>query len=146
MKGGNPKVVAALTAPKFSEKAQRAMESRVPCKAEKQRIADEQERIISQGVGLPRTPDNAAFDLRGPKVGVEIKTMIDSKNGKVTVSGKAFARKEAEAAGPPRLKTFLVVADKRGGGTKYYIADHIGSLRVNSMTPTTIAGIRSMVR
>ena len=149
IKGGNPKAVGGadtIVAFQPTERMLRAMESRVPCGAKEQKIADEQERIISKAVGLPRTADNSAFDLRGPKVGVEIKTMQSSRSGKITMSKAALGRKESEANGPPRLKTYTVVADKRGGGTSYYIAKGVGSFRVSAMTPTTIAGIRSMVR
>jgi hypothetical protein len=53
----------------------RAMKAQNYCGVEKQRIADEQERIISKSIGIPRTRDNSAFDMRNDDVGIELKTM-----------------------------------------------------------------------
>ena len=132
---------------KPSARMQRALESRVPCGVEKQRIADEQERLVSKAVGIPRTKDNSAFDMRNDEVGLELKCMQDSRNGKITMSKTALGRKLAESQAEG-LKTYTIVADKRsgGGGTRYYIKSGLGSFHVSNMTPTTLSEIRSMVR
>jgi len=143
---GNPRVAGTVAIlPKLSERAQRALDSRKPCGADKQRIADEQERIISRALGIPRTGDNSAFDLRNDKVGVELKTMVDSRNGKITMSKVAMDRKVGESV-RSRIKMFTVVADKRAGGTKYYVSKGVGSFRVRSMTLVTLPTLREMVR
>lgn len=154
-KSGNPKVLAALreqrgskgTAAEFkpSDRMQRAMKAYVAANAAEQRAADEQEAKVSRALGIPRTADNSAFDLRNDKIGIELKTMLKSKNGKITMNKAALARKMAEAKSA-KLKVFTVVADKRGGQASYYISKGVGSFRVSSMTPTTLAEIRGMVR
>ena len=128
-----------------SDRVQRAVNSQVRTGVKEQAIADAQERIISKAIGVPRTSDNSAFDLRNAKTGVEIKTMLSSKNGKVTMSKAALARKNEEIK-TAKIKAYTVVADKRGGGTKYYISKGVGSFRVSNMTPTTIKGIRGFLK
>jgi hypothetical protein len=127
-----------------SEKMKTALRAQVHCGVEKQTIADEQERITSKGIGIPRTKDNSAFDFRNKKTGVELKTMVDSRNGKITMSKAALGRKMAEAKSE-HLKTYTVVADKRSGGTQYYVKEGLGSFRVGSMTRATLPQIRAMV-
>ena len=100
---------------------------------------------MSRALGVPRTADNSAFDCRNDKVGIELKTMIESKNGKITMNKAALARKLAEAK-KDNLKMFTVVADKRGGSTSYYYREGVGSFRVGSMTPVSLSELRSIVR
>lgn len=128
-----------------SAKMQRALESRVPCGVEKQRAADVQEGIISRALGIKRTKNNSAFDLQNDKVGVEIKTMIDSKNGKITMSREAMNRKMAEAK-KNNISMHTVVADKRGGKTTYYHAPGVGSFRVSSMTQVSLGELKGVIR
>lgn len=128
-----------------SAKMLRAIQARVPCGADKQRIADQQEKTISRALGLPRTGDNSAFDLRTDKVGIEVKCMQDSRHGKVTMSSAALARKVKEAR-KAKLKMYTIVADKRQGQTQYYVRKGVGSFRVANMTPITISELREFVK
>ena len=132
----------------MSDKAQRALRSMNKCGAEKQRIADKSEAKLSKALGVPRTKDNSAFDLRNDDVGIEIKTMVDGKNDKVTMSRAALGRKMAEKEAEGKdFKTFTVVADVRGGGAaKYYVSEKLGSIRLGSMTSISLADLRAMVR
>ncbi len=144
--GGGAAVATVSVEFKPSAKMLRAMQARVPCGYEKQKTADEQERILSRAVGIPRTGDNAAFDLRNDKIGVEVKTMVDSKNGKITMSKEALAYKKKEIRSG-RIKAYTVVADKRSGQkTQYYMSKGVGSFRINSMTPVTLQELRGMLR
>ena len=134
------------SAENLSDKQKRALASMNKCGASKQHIADKSEAKLSKALGVPRTPDNAPFDLRNNDIGIEIKTMVDNKNDKVTMSKAALGRKIAEKEAD-KLKTFTVVADVRGGGAaKYYVSDKLGSLRLGSMTPITLPNLRAMVR
>ena len=128
-----------------SAKMLRAIQARVPCGVDKQRIADQQEKTISKALGLPRTGDNSAFDLRTDKVGIEVKCMQDSRNGKVTMSSAALARKVKEAR-KAKLKMYTIVADKRAGQTQYYVRKGVGSFRVSAMTPVTISELREFIK
>ena len=117
-----------------STKAEIARKNYVPANGKEQRIADEAEKELAKGLGLDRTPDNSPFDLKTGKVAVEVKTLISNKNDKITMSKDARARKLTEAAGPPKLRTYTVVADKRTpGATKYYYSGGVGSFRLGSM-------------
>lgn len=130
----------------LSEKAKRALAAMNKCGADKQRIADKSEAKLSKALGIPRTRDNSAFDLRNDDVGIEIKTMVDGKNDKITMSKSALGRKIAESQADD-LKTFTVVADVRGGGAaKYYVSEKLGSIRLGSMTPISLSDLRTMVR
>ena len=129
----------------LSERAQRALAARVPCNVEKQRTADQQEAIVSRALGLERTRDNSAFDFRDEKIAVELKTMVDAKNDKITMSKTALARKLNEQK-KDALIGYTVVADKRGGNTKYYYRAGFGSFRVGAMTPVSLADLRSIIR
>jgi len=144
-KGGHPLGGGAKVEFKPSEKMQRALKAYVPCNTEQQRAADKQEEIVSKALGIPRTKNNSAFDLRNDDVGVELKTMMSGKNDKVTMNKEALGRKmaEKEAEG---LKTFTVVADTRSGRTQYYYSPKLGSLRLGSMTKATLSELRSVVR
>jgi len=134
------------TAP-TSDKVLRAQEAYVSANFEEQKVADEQERIVSAALGLPRTPDNREFDMLTSHVGVELKTMIKQKNDKVTMSKSALAKKTAsiEAAGPG-FRAYTVVADKRGGGTRYYVRAGVGSFRLGTMQQVNLQQLRSIVR
>ena len=143
--GGGSDAAKEPIAFKPSEKMLRAIASRVPCGVREQRVADEQERKVSTALGIPRTKDNSAFDLNNGKVAVEIKCVQSSANGKITMSKAAIERKTSEAK-RDKLKTYTVVADKRAGGTKYYISKGVGSFRVSAMTPTTLAEMRGVLR
>ena len=145
--GSHERVAGGPTQAGFkpSDKIQRAMEAHKGGSLAAQRIADKQEEIVSKGIGIPRTKDNSAFDCRNAKTGVELKTMVESANGKITMSKAALARKMAEAQ-HDKLRTFTVVADRRGGNTTYYYKEGLGSFRVGSMTPATLSEIRGIVR
>lgn len=132
--------------PKVSTRVERARKSCVLIGTKEQKIADNMERRLSAALGVPRTADNSAFDLRNDDVGIEVKTLLSNTNGKITMNKYALGRKmgEAQADG---LKTFTVVADLRGrSNATYYVTNRLGSLRINSMTKATLSEIRDMVR
>jgi HK97 family phage portal protein len=110
-----------------------------------QDAAEKSEMKVAKALGIPRTKDNSPFDLRNDDVGIEVKTMVEGTNDKVTMSKAALGRKLAEAQAEG-LKTFTVVADARKGTTKYYVSSKLGSIRLGSMTPATLAEIKDVVR
>ena len=130
----------------LSERQQRALKSYKPAKKDVQDIANKSEDKLSKALGIPRTADNSAFDLRNDDVGVEVKTMVTGTNDKITMSKAALGRKLGEAKDDD-LTTFTVVADMRGrGSAKYYVSEKLGSLRLGSMKPVTLPQLRQMVR
>lgn len=129
----------------LSDRAARALRTHVAIRASEQRKAEHTEAQLAKALGLKQTGDNSAFDLKGAKVGVEVKTFLSTKNDKITMHGYALGRKVSEARAE-RLKTYTVVADKRGGATKFYISNRLGSLRLSTMTRVTLSEMRAMVR
>ena len=71
--------------------------------------------------------------------------MVDAKNDKITMSKTALARKLGEQE-RDTLVGYTVVADKRGGTTKYYYRAGFGSFRVGSMTPVSLPDLRGIIR
>jgi len=132
-----------------SDRMKRAIASQVRTGQKEQAIADRSEDVLSRSIGIPRTRDNSAFDLRNDDVGIECKTLVNSKSDKITMSKTALGRKISEQRAD-ELKAYTVVVDRRSGGmtgaAKYYIKEGLGSFRLGSMTPTTLAGIKGMVR
>ena len=130
---------------KDSDRVARARASQNFCRADKQRIADKSEARLAEALGVPQTPDNAPFDLRNDDIGIEVKTLIDQKNDKITMSKAALGRKLAEMRAEG-IKPFTVVRDLRSGTAKYYVSDRLGSLRLGSMQSASLSEIRAMVR
>lgn len=132
--------------PRASARVERARKSCVLIRAGEQRTADRTEQKLSDALGVPRTADNSAFDLRNDDVGIEVKTLLSNTNSKITMNKAALGRKlgEARAEG---LKTFTVVADMRGRtNAQYYVTNRLGSLRLGGMTKVTLTELRDMVR
>jgi thioredoxin reductase len=138
-------------APPLSGKALAAQRAYVSANYEEQKIADEQERILSQALGLPRTPDNDTFDLlpKSEHVAVEVKTMIKQKNDKITMDKAALARKgdfiAQHLAANPAFRAYTVVADKRGGPTRYYVRQGVGSFRLNTMQQVNVGQLNEII-
>ena len=119
-------------AKKELSRSERARLSYKPSTQAKQAIADKSETELSKKLGMDRTPDNSPFDLIMPGVGVEVKTLIDNKNDKITMHPESRRRKE-EAARKEKRKMFTVVIDKRAPKPAYYFAEGVGAFRIRSM-------------
>lgn len=139
VKSGNPLLVAAF--PRASTKSEIARRHYSPAKADVQREADRTERSLAKALGANRTPNNSPFDLKVGRWGLEVKTFTHTKNGKVTMNKEARARKISEAR-KEKLKVGTVVADKRQGQTKYYFTRGVGSFRLGSLQPMTLAELK----
>ncbi len=131
---------------KGNARVERARKSFVLIGTKEQAVADKTEKKLSDALGVPRTKNNSAFDLRNDDIGIEVKTLLSNTNDKITMSKAALGRKigEAQAEG---LKTFTVVADMRGrSNAQYYVTNRLGSLRLDGMTKVTLPELRDMVR
>ena len=131
------------------ERVERAKKSAVRTGQREQAIADKSEQVLSDAIGVPRTADNSAFDLRNDEIGIEVKTLVNGKNEKITMSKAALGRKEAERRAD-ELRTYTVVVDRRTGGlagkATYYYREGLGSFRLGSMTKATLSEIRKLVK
>ena len=136
---------------KPSERVQRAMAGYVATGKREQDIADKSEKVLSEAIGIPRTADNSAFDLRNDDVGIEVKTLVSTQheNPKITMSKAALGPKLAEQRGD-ELKGYTVVVDRRAGGLSgkatYYYKQGFGSFRVSNMTKVSLSELRGIVR
>ena len=136
---------------KPSERMQRAMAGYVAAGKREQDIADRSEEVLSKALGIPRTGNNGAFDVRNDDVAIEVKTLVATKheNPKITMNKTALGRKLAEQRAED-LKGYPVVVDRRSSGmtgkAAYYYKEGFGSFRVSSMTRVTLAELREVVR
>ena len=135
---------AAQTA---KDRVERAKASAVRTGQHEQAIADRSEAVLSQAIGVPRTPNNSAFDLENDDVGIEVKTLVNGKNEKITMSKAALGRKIGAL---DDRRGYTVVVDRRSGGltgqATYYYREGFGSFRLGSMTKTTLTELRAVVR
>jgi hypothetical protein len=105
----------------------------VPATAMKQAIAEKSEVDLSKAIGVPRTKDNSPFDLVNKKIGIEVKTLIDAKNSKLTMRKECRLRKIAQAR-KLGLRMYTIAIDRRQTGEpKFYVASGVGSFRISTM-------------
>ena len=132
-----------------SDRVKRAIASQVRTGQHEQAIADRSEEVLSRAIGVPRTRDNSAFDLRNDDVGIEVKTLVNGKNEKITMSKTALGRKIAEQRADG-IKTFTVVVDRRTGGltgrATYYVRDGLGSFRLGAMKEISLADLKERIK
>jgi hypothetical protein len=127
-----------------SERSVRALKHFIPVHAESQRHAERNELKIRSMIGGKRTDDNKPVDvvvtIDGRTVGVEVKTMINNTNDKITVR-KAALEKKTKWAKEHKASVHTVVVDDRGrfghkeySGHRIYHSEGSGSFRLTSMT------------
>jgi hypothetical protein len=141
---------------KLSDRAQRALASHKPSTAAKQRWAEKNESAVARMLGGKTTDDNNPADVTarsgGQLHGVEVKTLLDNKNDKITVHPESRARKGAWAkADGARLHTVVFDDRNRFGtpghsGHRLYYHEGVGAFRLAGMTPVRDAAhLRSLV-
>jgi hypothetical protein len=148
--GGNTGDIAVKFVP--SERVQRAIASKVHTGKAEQHVADASERVLSQALGIPRTGDNSAFDVRNDEVALECKVFLSNSNDKLTMNKTALGRKLAEQRAEG-LKVYTVVVDRRSGWkagnpmghATYYVKPGVGSFHLGSMTKVTLPQLKAMV-
>jgi hypothetical protein len=129
------------------ERAKAAFHS--PVTYEKLQIALEQEGRLAHAIGGKDLPDNEPFDvLRDVKdIGVthaiEVKTIVDGKNDKITMHPDSLRRKK-KFIEEHRAVAHTVVIDKRGDTPKYYWRSGVGSFRLKSMQPVSLEDLQAM--
>jgi hypothetical protein len=140
------------TGQKLSEKAQRAKDAHKMTDKEVQRYSEEHnEPMIAKQLGGMSFPDSEPVDIAAPdehgvvQHGLEVKTIVDNSNGKITMDTYAQVRKiNWEQANKATLHTLVVddskVFNAKGPGLHdesqrefYYRRGAAGSARINSM-------------
>lgn len=118
----------------LSERAQRAKASYNPSTLAKQIVAAEMQIKVAKTVHGVSTDDSQPFDVLKAKSGIEVKTIVDGINDKITMHKSSLARKLAEAKDLGLKRTYTVAIDKRNGKEEIYYKKGLGSFRLPSMT------------
>lgn len=121
-------------------RAARALAHHKPSTAVKQRAADAQERFVARALGAKQSGDNDAVDVQGVarvtgrRFGVEVKTLMDNRNDKITMHPESLLRK-LRWARKERAALHTVIVDLRSGAPRLYHRRGVGSFRLRSLTP-----------
>ena len=130
------------------DRVERAKKSQVVTGKKSQDIAERSEIVLAKALGIPKSGDNLAFDVRNDDVAIEVKTLVNGKNEKITMGKTALGRKLAEQRAEG-LKAYTVVVDRRQGGmtghATYYYREGLGSFRLGSMTKVSLGELKRIV-
>jgi len=131
-------------------KSARAKQSHKPATAAKQRWAEANEGKLAKGLSGRTLDDNEAVDViikaGGKEHGIELKTLLDNTNNKITMHPDSVLRKEVWRAASRNRTLHTVVLDDRNKflagkfksqftGSRIYYRRGVGAFRVNSMVP-----------
>ncbi|CAK0774019.1 hypothetical protein CCP3SC15_4920001 [Gammaproteobacteria bacterium] len=103
-----------------------------PATLEKQRIAEAQEPKVAKAVSGTQTDDNDPVDVIKSGHGIEVKSIVEGKNPKITMHPESLARKK-KFARKNKAKLHTVVIDMREGKPVVYYRKGVGSFRLTSM-------------
>ena len=130
--GGAKKLAAARTS---SSRAATASATYKPSTKAKQDLATAAEKRVTKMLGGESTGDNLPVDVivkgGGKTYGVEVKSISDNGNNKITMHPPSLARKLAWAK-TNRASVHTVVVDTRSN-TVYY-REGVGSFRLHTLT------------
>jgi hypothetical protein len=111
----------------------------------KQRFAEGEQARVAKILKMENTPDNDPFDLLGKRIGVEVKTLVDANNDKITVQAHARGLKLAFARKHKLKKIFTLAIDTRSGGRIYYIREGVGAFRLRNMQRVSLAEVKRIL-
>jgi hypothetical protein len=127
------------------ERSARAKASHRGMTKGKMRVAMSNEARVAKAIGGRHLPDNEPFDIVKGNHGVEVKTIMEGKNDKITMHPESLQRKLDHAAANG-LTPHTVAIDVRGGAPMVYYKSGVGSYRLGGMTPTTFAGLNNHIK
>lgn len=128
-----------------ADRAARAKASHKSATKEKQQLGEaEQKRLASLVKGI-NTDDNEAFDVLVKNKAVEVKTVMDNNNDKITMHPESRVRKE-EYARKNKMQAHTVVIDTRGGKRIYYHKEGVGAFRLGSMNRVTVGQLKEIFK
>ena len=113
-----------------AERIKNAKLSHKPMTKVKEAIATASEDRVKNAIGGLRTPDNEPFDVIKDKDAIEVKTIIEGVNPKITMHKASLARKKAYARKHGK-RQHTVAIDHRTN--KVYYRAGTGSFRLSSM-------------
>lgn len=122
-----------------------------PSTSAKQALARESEAAVKTALRIKAMqggnlhPVDAITKRGGRTFGVEVKTLMDNKNDKITMHPESVARKQ-QWARRERAALHTVVVDLRNGPAQMYHRSGIGSFRLGGLTPiASAAHLRRLV-
>jgi len=124
-----------------STRSSRAKRTHKPSTKEKQQRAESEQARLAKLIRGTNTDDNDAFDVLGSGWAVEVKTIMDNNNNKITMHPKSRRRKESYAEEHGVTK-HTVVIDVRGSKRSYYHKAGVGAYRLSSMSRISVSEIR----
>ena len=116
------------------KKVDQARASHKPSTKAKQVIAAQGEDRIRKLLGVGPTSRGYPVDAHGRGWGVEVKTLMDNKNNKLTMHPSSMLRKTAWAAAQ-HAKLHTVAIDARSKNKQMYYKAGVGAFRMTSMKP-----------
>ncbi|MGA2035864.1 MAG: phage portal protein [Thermoguttaceae bacterium] len=142
-------------------RAEKAKAAYKPASKEKQNQGDRRQREVAAIIGHQVSSDNKPMDVlgtdgKGRNTAVEVKTLCDQANDKLTMHPDSKERKEAWGK-QNKAALYTVAVDDRdtfnGGahkdaysGNRFYLKQGVGSFRVSAMTPVSKTEMRAVVR
>jgi len=127
----------------------RAIATYKPSTQARQAIASASELDVTQAIGGVRTDDNDPFDTTvrdgGHFHGVEVKTLIDNTNDKITMHPESRDRKVSWGRSN-HAATHTIVKDVRSEPARYYYRRGVGSFRISSMREVSRGDLAGLVR
>ena len=139
----------------------RALQTYKPSTKEKQDLGDTRQRDVAKMLGFKVSEDNKPMDVLGENkfgkhTAIEVKTLCDQKNSKLTMHPDARERK-LKYGRKNKANLFTIAVDDRdtfnGGqhkdlysGNKFYIRKGVGSFEIKTMTPVSKAELKAIVR
>ncbi len=153
--GGGGSATLTDAARATQERSERAKRSHKPSTKAKQRRGYAEQAFIAKITGGKDTlKASHPFDVlygnakEGKKkggIGVEVKTVLDNKNDKITMHPPSRRRKEAYAK-KHGMETHTVMVDARGTNKKYYYKAGVGAYRMSAMERVTLKELKGMFR
>lgn len=117
-----------------NERSTRAKTTHIPATRAVHKAAKANQGKLATHIAGTEIADNAPFDVVYKDVGIEVKTLIQQKNDKLTMHPSSLARKMKEAKRAGLKKVYTVAFDKRPGKNGIYIREGLGSFRLGKMT------------
>jgi len=125
-------------------KSQLATRTYKPSTVEKQRKGEAEQLLLAKAIKGVNTDDNQPFDIIKGKNGIEVKTIQDNNNDKITVHPESRIRKEKEAK-KLNLDMHTVAIDTRARHRVYYYKAGVGAFRISSMQRVSLSQLKEML-
>jgi hypothetical protein len=123
-------------------RSDRAKAAYKPATVEKQRLGEAEQKRLASQLKAVNDADNAAFDITSGKNAIEVKTVMDNNNDKITMHPESRIRKE-EFAKSNGMRPHTVAIDVRGGKREYYYKAGVGAFRLGSMEKVSLGELKA---